>query len=100
MIDPIGTKAASAGDLRTDSVKADVAIAKVAQIAQAKAQPSTAQAVTLGASAAARSLAAAPPVDHDRVAQIRKAVQEGRFPLYPATVADRLIAFEQGWRTQ
>ena len=100
MIDPIGTKAASAGDLRIEGVKADAAVAKVAEIAQAKAQPSSAKTVTLGASAAARTLAASPPVDHERVAQIRKAVQEGRFPLYPATVADRLIAFEQGWRTQ
>lgn len=98
MIDPIGTKVAGATDLRSESVKADAAVAKVAEVA--RAQPAPAQAVTLGASAAARSLAAAPPVDHERVAQIRKAVQEGRFPLYPATVADRLIAFEQGWRTQ
>ena len=33
-----------------------------------------------------------PPVNSDRVAQIRSAVQDGSYPLVPAAVADAMIA--------
>lgn len=33
-----------------------------------------------------------PPVDAERVAQVRKAVESGTYPLVPATVADAIIA--------
>lgn len=33
-----------------------------------------------------------PPIDHDRVAEIRKAVEQGTYPLLPCRVADELIA--------
>lgn len=33
-----------------------------------------------------------PPVDADRVAQIRKALQDGTYPLVPTRVADAIIA--------
>ena len=33
-----------------------------------------------------------PPVDVERVAQIRKAVEEGTYPIVPARVADAMIA--------
>ena len=36
--------------------------------------------------------AGAPPVDADRVAQIRKALQDGTYPILPMTVADAIIA--------
>ena len=48
-------------------------------------------------SPAARAMAAAPPVDHERVARIRKAIEDGRFPILPATIADRLLAFSLEW---
>lgn len=32
------------------------------------------------------------PVDADRVAQIRKAVESGQYPLVPARIADAMIA--------
>jgi len=38
------------------------------------------------------ALAAAPPVDTDRVAQIRSALAEGSYPLVPARIADAMIA--------
>ncbi len=42
---------------------------------------------------ASEALDAGPvPVDNDRVAQIRKAVETGNYPLVPATVADAIIA--------
>ncbi len=33
-----------------------------------------------------------PPVDTDRVAEIRKAVENGTYPIMPARVADAMIA--------
>lgn len=33
-----------------------------------------------------------PPVNAERVAQVRKAVESGTYPLVPATVADAIIA--------
>lgn len=45
----------------------------------------------------AAAMSASPPVDTDRVATIRKAIAEGRFPLSPATIADRLIALKLDW---
>ncbi|MDJ0276556.1 flagellar biosynthesis anti-sigma factor FlgM [Sphingomonas sp. 2R-10] len=47
----------------------------------------------------AKTLSASPPVDTDRVATIRKAISEGRFPLSPATIADRLIALKLDWNS-
>ncbi len=32
------------------------------------------------------------PVDHERVAEIRKALEQGRYPVIPLRVADALIA--------
>lgn len=45
----------------------------------------------------ARELASAPPVDTDRVARIRRAIAEGRFPISPATIADHLLALKLDW---
>ncbi len=47
----------------------------------------------------AKTLSASPPIDTDRVATIRKAISEGRFPLSPATIADRLIALKLDWNS-
>ena len=42
--------------------------------------------------AATRSTQATPPVDAERVAVIRKAVESGTYPLVPARIADAMIA--------
>ncbi|MBY8824467.1 flagellar biosynthesis anti-sigma factor FlgM [Sphingomonas colocasiae] len=34
----------------------------------------------------------APPIDHDRVSLIRKAIAEGSYPVVPAKIADAMIA--------
>ncbi|MEE4205903.1 MAG: flagellar biosynthesis anti-sigma factor FlgM [Erythrobacter sp.] len=34
----------------------------------------------------------APPVDRERVAEIRKALEEGTYPLVPTRIADAMIA--------
>lgn len=48
-------------------------------------------------STASREAAAAAPADLDRVARIRAAIRNGTFPIYPAQVADRLIALKLEW---
>lgn len=40
----------------------------------------------------AAPLEAGPPVDTDRVAEIRNALREGSYPLVPAKIADAMIA--------
>lgn len=45
----------------------------------------------------AAQLAGAPPVDTDRVAQIKHAIANGTFPILPATIADRLLALRYDW---
>jgi len=54
------------------------------------AQTSTAASITQAA-------AASVPVDAERVARIKKAIAEGKFPLVPSTVADRLLALKLQW---
>ncbi|MEE4540149.1 MAG: flagellar biosynthesis anti-sigma factor FlgM [Erythrobacter sp.] len=36
--------------------------------------------------------ASSPPLDADRVAEIRKALKDGRYPLVPAEIVDAMIA--------
>lgn len=45
----------------------------------------------------AKALAAEAPTDADRVQEIRRAIQNGSFPILPATIADRLIALKLNW---
>lgn len=45
----------------------------------------------------ARQLSTSAPVDTDRVSKIKKAIQEGKFPLLPTTIADRLLALKLQW---
>lgn len=51
---------------------------------KAGAAPSTGAATPLSGGEA--------PVDADRVAEIRKAVEQGRYPIVPARIADAMIA--------
>ena len=82
MVEAIGSKAITASDLRVAPVTRAVAAAPAAPVA-------TGGAALAGVS---RPLAAPPPVDTDRVATIKKAIADGRFPITPATIADRLEA--------
>ena len=45
----------------------------------------------------AKALAARPPVDAERVQMIKRALQEGRYPIVPARIADRMIAAQMKW---
>jgi len=95
MIDPVGTKPFAIRETRADSPKRVEPVAKAAATAPTAAPTRD---VSVAAAETVRTMASKPPVDTERVVQIRRAVAEGRFPIHPATIADRLIAFEQGWR--
>lgn len=88
MVDPVGFKPASFS-LRLAPV------APAAPVRGAEAATQTAQAST--ASALTQSAAASAPVDAERVAKIKKAIADGKFPLVPSTVADRLLALKLQW---
>ena len=45
----------------------------------------------------ANALAAAAPVDLDRVARLKKAIASGSYPVQPTTIADRMLAHKQDW---
>ena len=88
MVESISAKGVTANDLR------------VAPVIRAPT-PAPAQAVASPASPAlagiARDMAASPPVDVDRVAQIKAAIASGTYPILPETIADRLIALKLDW---
>ena len=94
MVDSITAKPITGEGAR---VVAASPIATLAPVASA-ATPVSASPVDIAqAGGLARSMAASPPVDTDRVATIKKAIADGRFPILPATIADRLIALKLHW---
>jgi negative regulator of flagellin synthesis FlgM len=46
-----------------------------------------------------KDMAAAPPVNTDRVAEIKQAIKDGRYPIMPARIADSLIALRLEWKS-
>jgi len=91
MVDPLSSKAGAIADRRVAPVAPASAVAAAA--------PTTTATPTVQSTAAAltSSMAATPPVDSERVARVRKAVEDGRFPICPATIADRLLALKLQW---
>jgi negative regulator of flagellin synthesis FlgM len=88
MVDPV-SKSAASGPLR-----------RLSPVAPSTPAPpvATGEPTTSAAGALAKSLAAAPPVDTERVARIKKAIADGTFPILPAKVADRLLALKLHWK--
>ncbi|MEG3087477.1 flagellar biosynthesis anti-sigma factor FlgM [Sphingomonas sp. PB4P5] len=89
MVDPIGLK----------PVPTSTTVAAVTRIAATAAPDSVTVQEQLANTPVtlSRTLAATPPIDHERVAQIRQAIAEGSFPITPAQIADRLIAAKLEW---
>lgn len=84
MVDPIGAKPVQAVGVR--GITQLVAAPRLTGGRSSVAEPTV-----------LRDLSSAPPVDVERVARIRKAVEEGRFPFSPATIADNLLALRFEW---
>ncbi len=97
MVDSIGAKPSVAGDRSV----ARIAAAAPATVVQTPVKtPAQAQAPTLPESIAlAKSMASSPPIDASRVAEIKKAIASGTFPILPATIADRLMALSLAWNS-
>jgi len=91
MVDPIGIKAGTLSERRLAQVGAAKA-AEAPQPVKSEPRPAAASATQLS-----NAMAAEAPVDADRVARIKKAIEDGRFPMVPATVADRLLALKMEW---
>ena len=85
-IGPLAARAESAADARKIAAK------------PVQSQPvanETARSHASANSAVQRSAAldaGAPPVDFDRIAEIRKAIERGHYPVIPMRVADAMIA--------
>lgn len=91
MIDPIGVKPGTVQASRLVTDEAKVAPLKLVQ------PPLPAAVAETSARETARALAARPPVDIERVKLIKQALQDGRYPIVPAKLADRLIAAQLQW---
>ena len=91
MVVPIGIKTGTVVDRRTVSVGLTSKVEAPAKV------ETTAQVAASGATELAQTMAARPPVDAERVARIKKAIEDGNFPLVPSTVADRLLALKLDW---
>ncbi len=91
MVDPMGNKAGAVADRRIAPV-APAAPVEVAKPASNEVAPVESTAVQLSG-----AMAAKPPVDAERVAKIRRAIEDGKFPIYPTTIADRLLALKLEW---
>ncbi len=95
MVDSIGAKPSVAGDRSVARVAAATPTTAVQTPVQP--QPQAQASVRSDSLALAKSMASAPPVNASRVAEIKKAIASGNFPILPATIADRLMAFRLDW---
>ena len=83
--------ARAVGPIDPREIRATAAKAAATQTAKTDASKGIARSVGPLRSGEALDVGA-PPVDVERVAQIRRAVETGRYPLMPAHVADAMIA--------
>ncbi|MBC3942687.1 flagellar biosynthesis anti-sigma factor FlgM [Sphingomonas albertensis] len=97
MVDSIGAKPSVAGDRSVVRVAAATPTTAVQTPVQTSVQPQAQASVRSDSLALAKSMASAPPVNASRVAEIKKAIASGNFPILPATIADRLMAFRLDW---
>ena len=93
MVDSIGSRLVTAGQAPTKVAATSPVTAPEPSVQSQIPKPSSPAQL----SGTARTLAASPPVDLERVARIKKAVAEGNFPILPSTIADRMIALRLDW---
>jgi negative regulator of flagellin synthesis FlgM len=96
MVDSIGSMPLN-GSGSVSRVAAPAASPAVQPALQQAAQQAPAANAATQSTSLAKTLAAEPPVDSDRVDEIKKAIQNGSFPILPATIADRLLALRLNW---
>lgn len=91
MVEPIGTKAVATQD------RLVAPVAPASQPANAAARPSEASARQLELTALAFDFGKPSPVDEKRIAEVRRAVRDGTYPIMPETIADRMLALKLYW---
>ncbi len=101
MVESVGSRLVTSIGARGIARTEGQARAETPQAPQAPqdASPAKSGAALLTGGTTAKAMSSSPPIDTDRVATIRKAIAEGRFPLSPATIADRLIALKLDWNS-
>ena len=106
MVDSIGAKPSVAGDRSVARVAAAMQTTPVqtrgvqtAVKAQAAAPASSQPSILSDSLALAKTMASSPPINASRVAEIKKAIASGTFPILPATIADRLMALSLAWNS-
>lgn len=93
MVDSIGASALTGGDRSVTRIAASTpAIPVQTPEKQVEAKPSATSSISI-----AKDMAARAPVNEARVAEIKKAIANGTFPILPATIADRLLALKLEW---
>lgn len=92
-IDTQGSKGISSG-LRAKGAAPVVRAEPAAQVVVGVAK---ADSIALASMVSAGSEA---PIDHERIAEIRKAIEQGHYPLTPMKIADAMIAAGYLLRTQ
>ncbi|QQV77009.1 flagellar biosynthesis anti-sigma factor FlgM [Sphingomonas aliaeris] len=109
MVDPLGVKPVQTGEriapvarvvptatvAPTVEQDADRGAVKATTVKQSGGEQSTVEKSTVASTA--KDFASSPPIDLERIAKIRKAIADGNFPIYPSTIADRLIASKYDW---
>ena len=90
MVDPVGPKTVS-------NVRGVTPLAPAKAVRSPASVASGSDELVSEAASTAKDMAANAPVDAERVAQIKAAVQNGTFPIYPGKIADRLIALKNNW---
>lgn len=96
MSDPMASKGVDRAVARVlTQVAATAPPARSAPADSPTRDPASADVASVGTVAA--QLASKPPVDAERVAQIKKAIANGTFPILPATIADRILALRYDW---
>lgn len=78
----------SKGVLASLKARSAAPVGRVEGTRPAKPDASAAEAVATSFASAG----AEPKIDHDRVAEIRKAIEQGRYPVVPTQIADAMIA--------
>ena len=104
MVDSIGAKLSVAGDRFVARIAAATSATGIQTPDHNAVQPSSSKApgqkstsVLPESIALAKSMASSPPINASRVAEIKKAIASGTFPILPATIADRLMALRLDW---
>ncbi|KQR82223.1 flagellar biosynthesis anti-sigma factor FlgM [Sphingomonas sp. Leaf343] len=92
-MDSIGIKTGSIARI-APSAPVQAAKAATEPAVQTSSAPDTA---SVASATLTKTMAASPPVNTERVAEIKKAIATGKFPLLPSTIADRLIALKLEW---